>query len=159
GALQGASEKNGFLNRHLVLTCAEGNSLAEPETDRQEVPTGMAEALHSLYLWSGPESLLSIANPEADYKPDVLLWARNAARDCFAALENMARQYERDNPEVADYLKRCPEMALRLATIRAASRWGRGASIDLGDMEWGAGIAWKASQTLATRMQDFLPQN
>ena len=57
------------------------------------------------------------------------------------------------------YLARCAETAVRLATIRAAGRWGRGASIELGDIEWGVGVSWTAGQALATAAQDFLPQN
>ena len=48
---------------------------------------------------------------------------------------------------------------MRLATIRAAGRWGRGASIDLSDIEWGVGVAWTAGRALAAAAQDFLPQN
>jgi hypothetical protein len=57
------------------------------------------------------------------------------------------------------YLARCAETAVRLATIRAAGRWGRGARVDLSDIEWGVGMAWTAGQALAEAAQDFLPQN
>ena len=39
------------------------------------------------------------------------------------------------------YLGRIAEMAVRLATIRAAGRGGPAAQVDLSDMEWGAGVA------------------
>jgi hypothetical protein len=74
-ALQGESVANGFLNRYLLLDAGDVAADVEPQIEHDTVPSSMAEALNALYLWSGSESLLSIADPEADYVPDVLPWA------------------------------------------------------------------------------------
>jgi hypothetical protein len=112
-----------------------------------------------LYLWSGPTSLLQIADPEAPYRPDVLPWASIGALDCYMDLVRLIEQHSDLHPRSAAYLARCSETAIRLATIRAAGRWGHGATVDLSDMEWGAVLAWTATQALANAAQDFLPQN
>jgi hypothetical protein len=83
----------------------------------------------------------------------------DAARDCYQEFKASIRQDMANNPETADYLKRCAETAVRLATIRAAGRWAHGAAVDLSDIEWGAGIAWTTMHATAVRMLDFLPHN
>jgi hypothetical protein len=57
------------------------------------------------------------------------------------------------------YVARAGEIAVRLATIRAAGRWARGASIDRDDIEWGIGVAWTAGQALASTAMDYMPEN
>jgi len=112
------------------------------------VPAGLADALHKIYLWSGPESLLQINEPTAAFTPDVLPWANRHASDTYLDLTRTVEQYSDDNPGKGDYLARTTETAIRLATIRAAGRWGRGAHGRRGDIEWGAGIAWTSGQAL-----------
>jgi hypothetical protein len=158
-SLQGESVENGLLNRFLVLRTTRCAADIDPVLDPLTVPSALADALHRLYLWSGPESLLHIADPEARFMPEVLPWANEQARACYQDLLNIIAQHGDEHPESAVYLARCCEMAVRLATIRAAGRWGRGASVDLSDMEWGAGIARTAALELAGLAQDFLPRN
>jgi hypothetical protein len=158
-ALQGESIDNGLLNRFLALPSTVRASEVNPSLDPLVVPPHLANNLHRLYLWSGPESLLQIGNPEAAYLPDVLPWASTAARTCYADFARMVEQHIDEHPGSAPFLARCVETSIRLATIRAAGRWGRGGSVDLDDMEWGAGIAWKAAQGLAEAAQDHVPEN
>jgi hypothetical protein len=148
-ALQGESVDNGLLNRFLVLRTTRRFKDREPALDPFIV----------LYLWSGPESLLHIADPETQLVPDVLPWANDQARGCYADFLEIIEQQGDEHPEGAVYLARCGETAIRLATIRAAGKWGRGASIDLSDMEWGVGLARAAGTSLADMAQDFLPRN
>ena len=84
-ALQGEQVANGFLNRFLVLGSNARNQEREPEFDPRESKM-LAEALRALYLWSGPMSLLQIADPEAGYPPDVLPWASKQALDSYMDL-------------------------------------------------------------------------
>jgi hypothetical protein len=158
-ALQGESVDNGLLNRFLALPSTVRVAEVDPSLDPFVVPRPLADSLHRLYLWSGPESLMHIGNPEMAYVPDVLPWASNQSRDHYADFGRMVEQHIDEHPGEAPYLARCAETSIRLATIRAAGRWGRGGSVDLDDIEWGAGIAWKATQGLAEAAQDFLPQN
>jgi hypothetical protein len=62
-ALQGESVDNGLLNRFLVLTTTFRTGDINPSGDRLMVPSGLTEALKALYLWSGSETLLHIADP------------------------------------------------------------------------------------------------
>ena len=158
-ALQGESIDNGLLNRFLALPSTVRVAEVDPSLDPFVVPRHLADSLHRLYLWSGPESLMHIGNPEMAHTPDILSWASNQARDCYVDFSRMVESYTDEHPGSAPYLARCVESGIRLATIRAAGRWGRGATVDLDDMEWGVGIAWKATNGLATMAQDYLPQN
>jgi hypothetical protein len=158
-ALQGESVANGFLNRFLTL----GSNLRavdrDLETDPSQVPAGLSHVLQALYLWSGPESLIQIGNPSAKIEPDVLPWASQEANDCYTEFTRVVEDHVDEHQGSGAYLARCAETAVRLATIRAAGRWGRGARVDLSDIEWGVGVAWTAGQALAAAAQDFLPQN
>src|SRR5262249_55026240 len=62
-ALQGESVANGFLNRFLTLNCGTRAGDVDPALDPGTVPALLADTLHRLYVWSGPESLLQIADP------------------------------------------------------------------------------------------------
>jgi Bifunctional DNA primase/polymerase, N-terminal/Protein of unknown function (DUF3987) len=158
-ALQGESIGNGLLNRFLALPSTVRVGDTNPALDPMTVPQRFADDLHRLYLWSGPESLLQIGNPEVRYVPEVLPWASTQAEACFADFARMVEQHTDEHPDSAPYLARCIETSIRLATIRAAGRWGRGGTVDLEDMEWGAGIAWLATNGLATMAQDHIAEN
>jgi hypothetical protein len=123
------------------------------------VPCGLADALGCLYLWSGPESLLSIGDPDARYEPDVVPWASAAVRESWRDFRAVVKQQGDDQPDMEDFYSRCSETALRLATVRAAGRWGRGATVELSDMEWGIGITWTAAQRMATAVHGHTPES
>ena len=155
-ALQGDSVNNGFLNRFLAM---QSNVRATDATPADPaVPNSLCEALRALYLWSGPGSLIQISNPKIEYPPDVLSWANEAARTVFEDLAGEVDRQTDNQPATAPYVARCAEIAVRLATIRAAGRWGRGAAIDASDMTWAAELAWKAGQTMADAIVDQVPQ-
>jgi hypothetical protein len=158
-ALQGESIANGFINRFLALTSNIRAPDGDPETDPSCVPASLSRDLQALYLWSGPESLIQIGNPGARIQPEILPWANKEANDCYADFTRMVEDHVDEHQGSGAYLARCAETAVRLATIRAAGRWGRGARVDLSDIEWGVGMAWTAGQALAEAAQDFLPQN
>ena len=67
----------------------------------------------------------------------------------------MERELENDMSKQA-YLGRIAEMAVRLATIRAAGHSGPRARIDLLDMEWGAGVAGTAITSMMRRAENCL---
>ena len=158
-ALQGESVANGFINRFLALTSNIRAPDRDPETDPSCVPASLSRDLQALYLWSGTESLIQIGNPSARIQPEILPWASNEANDCYTGFTRVVEDHVDEHQGSGAYLARCAETAVRLATIRAAGRWGRGARIDLSDIEWGIGLAWTAGQALAEAAQDFLPQN
>ena len=158
-ALQGESVANGFINRFLALTSNIRAPDRDSENDPSCVPASLGRDLQALYLWSGPESLIQIGNPSARIQPEILPWASKEAHHCYSDFTRVVEDHVDGHQGSGAYLARCAETAVRLATIRAAGRWGRGASIDLSDIEWGVGVAWTAGQALAAAAQDFLPQN
>jgi hypothetical protein len=149
GALQGDSINNGFLNRFLVLQSNLRAADATPTSPSTDVPEGLRNMLRALYVWSGPESLLQINDPGIEYPPDALPWASEAAHTVYRDLVRGIERHMDDHPNMVPYMARCGEIAIRLATIRAAGRSGRGASVDASDMTWAAGLAWVAGQTTA----------
>jgi Protein of unknown function (DUF3987) len=157
-AMQAENVSNGFLNCFLVLACRKRAADVDPQADPFTVPARLGDALHQLYLWSGPESLLQINEPTAVFKPDVLPWASKQAKNTYLDLTRTVEQYSDDNPGKGDYLARTTETAIRLATILAAGRWGRGATVDATDIEWGAGIAWTSGQALTAANREFVPK-
>jgi hypothetical protein len=158
-ALQGESIDNGLLNRFLALSSTVRVGDTKPISDPVTVPASLAYGLNRLYLWSGPESLLHIGDPEVVHVPEVMPWAGSGAETCFTDFARMVEDHIDEHPGSAPYIARCVETSIRLATIRAAGRWGRGAKVDLDDMEWGAGVAWAATSSLATMALDHLPAN
>lgn len=158
-ALQGESVDNGFLNRYLVLESGFRAADRDPEMMPGKVPKHLSAALRRLYLWSGPQSILQIDDPEIAFAPDILPWASEQAKACYLDFERMRDDYMDSHPGFKPYIARAGEIAVRLATIRAAGRWGLGASVDQSDMEWGIGIAWTAGLALANAAISFVPEN
>jgi hypothetical protein len=156
GALQGESVANGFLNRFMVVNSNVHASDVKPALEPSVVPEQLSAALRTLYLWSGPQSLLQIDNPEIAFMPEVLPWASEQAAACYHDFEHMRDQQMDEEPDLKPYVARAGEMAIRLATIRAAGRWGPGATIDQSDIDWGIGIAWTAGQALAEAAMQYL---
>jgi hypothetical protein len=156
-SLQGESIENGLLNRFLTLMTGYRSGDTDPALDPYTVPPSLSDDLHRLYLWSGPESLLSICDPTIMLKPHILPWASCNARVCFADFQKAIDQ-KADMPEVGVYYARCAEMAIRLATIRAAGRQGCGARVDFDDMRWGISVAETACQAMQEASQNFMRQ-
>ena len=130
-----------------------------PRLEPGSVPEQLSAGLRALYLWSGPQSLLQIDNPEIGFVPDILPWATEHASECHCEFERMRDESMDSEPELRPYIARAGEIAIRLATIRAAGRWGPGARIDQSDMEWAVGVSWTASQALAKAATEFGPEN
>ena len=91
------------------------------------MPASLSRDLQALYLWSGPESLIQIGNPSARIQPEILPWASQEANDCYTEFTRVVEDHVDEHQGSGAYLARCAETAVRLATIRAAGRWGRGA--------------------------------
>jgi hypothetical protein len=155
----GGERRQRLLNRFLTLVSEARVTDTDPALDPGTVPQPLADELQRLYLWSGPESLLQIGNSEAVLAPDILPWTSSAARSCYQEFTRMLDTRMDSDPAIKPYIARCGEIAIRLATIRAAGRWRYGARVDLADVEWGVGIAWSAGQSLAAKAVDYLPDN
>jgi hypothetical protein len=141
----------------LVLNSHVRAADREPQLELGKVPQQLCVALQELYLWSGAESLLQIDNPDAAYTPDILPWASAAANNAYLDFGRMRDAFMDDKPAYQSYIARAGEIAVRLATIRAAGRWGLGAEIDRDDIDWATEIAWTAGLALADTAMNYMP--
>jgi hypothetical protein len=157
--LQGSEVENGFFSRFLVLSSNRQAPDQDPPGDPFNVPKALATRLAGLYCWGGnPLATAGLNDPETNFVPHVLPWANNEAHNCYRELTQwVERELDNDMGKQA-YLGRIAEMAVRLATIRAAGRSGPAAQIDLADMDWGAGVAGVAITGMMQRAQDCLAQ-
>lgn len=141
-ALQGSDLSNGFLNRFLVFSSDVRAAEETPMLTPGEVPERLTAALDALYQWDGTQlGTARLSDPNLNPEPDILPWASDAAHEVY---KTTMLEIERDSdksPESALFLARTGEIALRLATIRAAGRWGNGAMVDVTDIEWGRNVA------------------
>jgi hypothetical protein len=156
GALQGDSINNGFLNRFLVLQSNDRAVDCDP-AGPLTVSEGLRDALRQLYIWSGPESLLQISDPNAEYRPDVLPWASKSVAAIYSDFVRELEGQMDDQPDIVPYVARCGEIAVRLATIRAAGRLGRGAMVDIDDMTWATELAWMTGKAITAAVVDQMP--
>ena len=159
GALQGESVANGFLNRFLVLNSDLRAADREPECRPGKVPEQLRAALHALYLWNGPQTLLQINDPAVIITPDVLPWASQSALACYHDFERLRDERIDAEASLSPYVARAGEIAIRLATIRAAGHCGPGAQVDRDDIEWGINLAWRAGLALAEAAMTYMPEN
>src|SRR5215471_107168 len=92
------------------------------------------------------------------FNPYILPWSDRQAQNRYRELTQwVERELENDMSKQA-YFGRVAEMAVRLATIRAAGRAGAQARVDVEDMTWGADVACLALIDMMNRAQDWLPQ-
>ena len=148
-ALTGADVTNGFLNRFLVLAQRDWPTDQDPELDPRTVPTRLSEALATLYRW-GSDSIADtrLINPTHDFAPQTLPWHGAEAKGVYEDFSRHVEGRMRADQGEAPFLARTAEMAVRMATIRAAGRWGHVAAVGADDMEWGANLSMRSSLEL-----------
>src|SRR5262249_48652088 len=115
--------------------------------------------LRALYLWNGPQTLLQINDPAVIITPDVLPWASQSAMACYHDFERLRDERIDAETSLRPYVARAGEIAVRLATIRAAGRRGPGAQVDRDDIEWGVNLAWTTGLALAEAAMAYMPEN
>jgi hypothetical protein len=141
-ALGGDDVTNGFLNRFLVLSTAYRAPEVSPALVPGVVPDRLKVALQELYYWGNPELGASRLNHSTlDARPDVRPWASQAAQDVYTEYARHIEKRMDQDDNLEPFIARAGEIAVRLATIRAAGRWCHHAEVDVSDMEWGRDIA------------------
>jgi Bifunctional DNA primase/polymerase, N-terminal/Protein of unknown function (DUF3987) len=149
--MQGSEIENGTFSRFLVLESNLHAPDQDPSAEPFKVPSSLGKRLAELYCWGGnPLAIAQLHDHTTRFEPNVLPWGDPAARDCYVDLTQWVERELEDDMSKQAYLGRMAETAIRLATIRAAGRYGRHAQIDLADMEWGAGLA----RIVITRMME-----
>jgi hypothetical protein len=152
---------NGFLNRFLILTCNERPARGNPP--KFKVPEEMAIRLRQLCEWRyDPVNVdTQASNPDADVEHDVAGWGSKSAEDTWLAFEEeMETAIEKDQRKQGFY-QRCAEIAIRLATIRAAGRrpTNHGLKVGLSDVEWGIAVARTAADHAFAEAGDRMPED
>jgi hypothetical protein len=147
-ALQSADIANGFLNRFLVLSTQNKPEEVEPELDEDNIDGTMLAMLQNV----GATGYAAKPRMAEGWQADVRLdWANADARLHYLAF----RKSISDRGEDLKLLSRTPEMAVRLATIRAIGRAAAkancaGASVNLEDIAWGCELAlWSGERMMA----------
>jgi hypothetical protein len=173
-ALTSGNLSNGFLNRFFVYLANKGERQEHPP-EEFTVPDDLAEKLQ--YIRTGGYQLATMAEnsgidededegekgegkskgkikerPSMRPQPPIMKmqWARGA-EELFLAYWKEVEDRITGTAQLEHYIKRCPEMAVRLATDRALSRSSDGwfTRLERSDMEWGIAIVRPAGDQLA----------
>src|SRR5262249_6018898 len=143
---------NGFLNRFLILECSERATECDPLPGFDKISQSLEKALKTLFdppltEWPSPES-----TKLAGVEPCVRLKWGPGADGIYRALSQ-----EIDNetgPRQRELKSRVAEMAVRLATIRAA---GRGSTeVDCDDIAWGRNLSIASAEMLCDGVERYM---
>jgi bifunctional DNA primase/polymerase-like protein/uncharacterized protein DUF3987 len=156
-ALQGEAIDNGLLNRFLVLHSGLRARDTRPQLLPEQVPADLAAKCCQLYRWHGTAEELIDIKRSVEQQVTQLPWADQAAEKEYLDFTRMVDDRIDQDPALRPFLARAAETAIRLATIRAAGRRFRAATLTLEDVYWGAGIAWTAGQQLCLGAQSVIP--
>lgn len=155
-ALSSKEATNGFLNRFLMLSTARKVVVVdEPAADKNEIPQSIIDTLASLYGHcvgdaDDPiiEKLIEDSSLLDRNRQIPISWADDRVRAEFRDLEKLALD-KAENATIGELYGRTAEIALRLATIHAASRAGLRATITHEDFAWGRELAIWSANTMA----------
>jgi hypothetical protein len=154
-ALEGDDVVNGFLNRWLLLTTEQKFKDRDPVHAPGHVPPDLALALAKLRTDANALTDAEKRAPIGDGKA-IKRMAWNGGRGLYEALladlERICR-----NPEIEPYYARTGEMAIRLATIRAAG-CGR-MHVTAEDMAWGRDVALWSAARMAKLAGSYIAEN
>lgn len=143
-AMTGKDVFNGFLNRWLMLPTKRRIMAVDPQLEPGEVPKQLALDLAKLRQWAHkltPDAMSApIGDPAGPRKR--LRWG-SRAEEVSKALDAHLFQLCED-PGKQIFYARTHEMAIRLATIRAAGNMTD--VVQAIDMEWGRDVAMWASE-------------
>lgn len=157
-ALQSDDVANGFLNRFLVLaTQAKPEEVDNPLSDdvvpQAEIVQPLTEIGATTYDPKRPRSGSATTD---GWVADVQVpWGDPAARSAYRALRKDLDAREGGNK----LLSRVPEMAVRLATIRAIGRNPRTPRVAVDDMIWGAELAMWSGERMASDAAAYMVES
>lgn len=149
-SLQGHDISNGFLNRFLVFEAGNRVEDTDPSQDPSEVPASLTAALKEIFQWGeGTLGLARLNDRTMEPKGRLVEWTSDRAKATFKDFSRDMDKEMRNNPDTESFYTRAAEMAVKLATIHAAGRWGPECSVDSDDMEWGRDVALICARRVA----------
>ncbi|MBX9757230.1 MAG: bifunctional DNA primase/polymerase [Beijerinckiaceae bacterium] len=158
-ALTGDDVVNGFLNRFLLLSTNLKARPQDPQADRTEPPKWLRDKLARFYqlthALTEEEQAAIRSNLGAPAKPKRLA-ADPAAQAAIALLVDEVEAARTDS-ELEPYFARTAEMAIRLATIRAAGR--SATAVDASDVAWGRELAMWSARMMAKSAGAHMAEN
>ncbi len=155
-ALQSKDVINGFLNRFLILTTDKVAKDRDPPLSKGTVPPKLAADLAAFYQEANANGPNDHAKPFGG-APRQMEWADEAARLAYERVKTTVEPL-RDDEEVGPFYARTAEMAVRLATIRAAGQKING-TVSESDIEWGAAVAINSARQAVEAASSNLAPN
>jgi hypothetical protein len=145
--LQTADVANGFLNRFLILSTHCKPEEVDPALDEDEQPAALIDGLQ--HIAARPADLALARRMDEGIAAHRLDWDCREAREMYQTFRKGIIE-GRDDAD-AKLLSRVPEMAVRLATIRAVgARKIPMPQVSLADITWGCELAmWSANRLIA----------
>jgi Protein of unknown function (DUF3987) len=153
-ALKIEDASNGFLNRFLILEETSRGEEKEPEGWVGDVPFALMERLHktAAKYQSAPGGSRALLDPPGPVKPQSNLgWGP----DAFKLYQQFNRSIRSESDDRVLALRiRAPEMAVRLATIRACGRSSE--TVDVDDIEWAIELARASADMLCAGVAEHM---
>jgi hypothetical protein len=153
-ALQAGDVINGFLNRFLLLESEEKAEPRNPSLSALRPTPALAAELAAFYAGAIALTPADLAAP-LDVTPKVIEWGAGG-EEVFAGLCSQVGEIESDDA-LRPFYARTGEMAVRLATIRAAGRFST--TVDESDMVWGRDVALWSAARMATLAGEHMAGN
>ena len=146
-ALKTQDASNGFLNRFLILEEKSRGEENEPESWVHEIPFRLMERLQKTAgEYRSPSGGSGSVTPNSK-----LTWGPGAV-ELYREFNRSIRS-ERDD-RVLELRIRAPEMAVRLATIRACGRLSK--KVDVQDIEWAIKLAQSSADMLCAGVAEHM---
>lgn len=158
-SLSGASVDNGFINRFLIIRAAKRTAAAPKRIEARDVPGSIVAALLGLLregngnMEGGKKDFTMAEAPNFDVMP----FADTETETAFYDFEEEV--LNDDEGEIVALTSRTAEMALRLATIHAASRAGRTAVLTIEDWTWGKAVAMHSAEIMKVDVRERMSDN
>ena len=153
-ALKIEDASNGFLNRFLILEETSRGEEKEPEGWVGDVPFALMERLHktAAKYQSAAGGSRALLDPPGPVKPQSKLgWGP----DAFKLYQQFNRSIRSESDDrVLELRIRAPEMAVRLATIRACGRLSE--TVDVDDIEWAIELARASADMLCAGVAEHV---
>ena len=148
-ALKSEDVGNGFLNRFVIVETGKRGPEQTLRPGAEKMPATLEAGLKKLFKpppWNVPILAASQNGPQL-----TLAWGPGGQ----AVYDALSRELDNESDAQRAALRsRVPEIAVRLATIRAV---GRGVqAVDAADMEWGRDLALHSAEMLCVGVAEFM---